>query len=198
LFIDDSEQPVSYAIIQPPFTLKFREMPKSELQAYAAWFHEVMPARIAELTKAVKSTPGHEEWEADETPESLERLGRWFETQVETRKRSDEEMEEIRSSLKFPIDIPEEELTNKTFSLAMDIGMYFGKVILKNVPGTRWDQVLKPKNDADYGQPVVAGSGFDVLNPVRIAVTLAYGFAAKERSGSRLGELYEVWREELT
>lgn len=184
---------LSYANIQPPFTLKFREMPKKELEAYRAWFHEIVSERIAELRKAVQGTRGFENWEPDETPESLDHLGEWFLQQVETRKRTDEEVGEIKARLSFPIDIPDEELTNRSFSLAMDIGMYFGRVVLKNLSGTRWDQALKNKNFADYGQPVIMGFGTVPLNPVRIAVTLAYAFAAKEQPGTRLRALYEVW-----
>lgn len=182
-----------YTIVQPPFTLKFRDMPKTELAAYRAWFHGVLEERIAELSKAVKGTPGFEGWAADGSPESLGQLGEWFAGHVETRKRTDEELGEIKLRLTFPIDIPNEELTNRSFSLAMDIGMYFGRVVLTNIPGTKWDQPLKNKNFADYGQPVIMGFGTVPLNPVRIAVNLAYAFAAKEQPGTRLQALYEVW-----
>ncbi len=182
---------MSYAIIQPPFTLKFEEMSKKDLEAYRTWFHQVIPERLATLTKAVKGTPGYQNWEPDLTPESLDRLGRWFEHQVETRKKSAEEIEETRSKLTFPIDIPEEELTNKSFSLAMDIGMYFSQVILKNLPGTRWDQPLKNKKFIDYGQPVIMGFGTVPLNPVGVAVTTAYRIS--RRKPAHLRELYETW-----
>jgi hypothetical protein len=184
---------MAYSIIQPPFELKFREMPKKDLIAYRDWFHAVMPERMAELTKAVKATAGFEDWDADLTSDSLGPLGEWFRVEVETRKRTDAEMGELKSRLTFPIDVPNEELTNRTFSLAMDIGMYFGQVILKNLPGTRWDQPVRNPKFADHGQPVIMGFGAVPLNPVRIAVTLAYAFAAKEQSGGRLRALYDVW-----
>jgi hypothetical protein len=184
---------MDYAIIQPPFALKFREMPKKELQAYREWFHSVMPERLAELTKAVKSTPGLQSWEPDLSPNSLGPLGGWYRDQVETRKRTAKEIGEIESRLTFPIDIPNEELTNKSFSLAMDIGMYFGQTVVKNLPGTHWDQPVKNPKFADYGQPVIMGFGTVPLNPVRIAVTLAYAFAAKEQSGDRLRALFDFW-----
>jgi hypothetical protein len=77
----------------------------------------------------------------------------------------------------------------------MDIGMYFGQVVLKNLAGTRWDQSPKNPRFVDYGQPVIMGFGIVSLNPVRIAVTLAYAFAAQERLGERLRELFDVWSE---
>jgi hypothetical protein len=44
---------MAYSIIQPPFTLKFEQMPKGDLVACREWFHTVKPARIVELTRAV-------------------------------------------------------------------------------------------------------------------------------------------------
>jgi len=184
---------MSYAIIRPPFPLKFREMSKKDLVTYRDWFHAVMPERLQELTRAVNSTPEFEGWRADYTPASLDLLGEWFRRQVETRPRSAAELEKIRASLTFPIDIPNEELTERSFSLAADVGMYFGQVIIQNLPGTGWDQALKNRKMVDYGQPVIVGFGPMSLNPVGIAVTLAYGFAAKAQPGGRLRALFDVW-----
>ncbi len=44
---------MKYQIIQPPFTLKFREMGKEELKEYYKWFMAVMPNRIAQLEKII-------------------------------------------------------------------------------------------------------------------------------------------------
>jgi hypothetical protein len=40
---------MAYQIIQPPFTLKFREMSKAELRDYYRWFHDCIPVRIWQL-----------------------------------------------------------------------------------------------------------------------------------------------------
>jgi hypothetical protein len=77
-----------YATIQPPFTLKLREMPKKELRRYYQWFMDVLPERINELAAAVRETPGFESWQPDFTPASLDALGQWFACQVETRSRT--------------------------------------------------------------------------------------------------------------
>src|SRR5450755_4307698 len=108
-----------YEIIQPPFTLKFSEMAKKELEAYGEWFHAITPERIAELTGAVKATAGFGDWRGDRDPESLVSLGEWFRKEVEIRRRTEAEMGEIRARLAFPIDVPDEELTNRAFSLAI-------------------------------------------------------------------------------
>src|SRR5512136_905587 len=122
---------MSYTTIRPPFTLRFHEMSKQELRSYATWFHNIALERISELLKAVNCTPGYEHWRADFTPESLDLIGRWFEGQVETRKDTPAEVEELRSELKFPIEVPEGQLTDRTISLAMDIGIYFAEAVLE-------------------------------------------------------------------
>jgi len=182
-----------YAIIQPPFTLKFREMPKPELKSYYAWFMQVLPERVAGLEQAVREAPSHGAWRADLTPDSLIPLGEWFASQVEVRKRTQEELDEIKAGLTFPIEVSEEELTNRTFSIAMDVGMYFSQVILKNLPGTKWDQLLKNRRDAEYGQPVLMGFGVVPLNPVRIATVIAYGISSHTKTGANLRAAYDTW-----
>jgi hypothetical protein len=115
---------MSYRTIQPPFTLKFRQMSKKELKEYFQWFQDVMPERLEELRKAVHTSPGFSGWRADYLPDSLDSLGDWFAVQVETRKRTEEELEEKRQDVAHaahPVEIPDWELTNRTFSLAMDI-----------------------------------------------------------------------------
>jgi hypothetical protein len=70
--------------------------------------------------------------------------------------------------------------------------MYFGRVMLENVPGVQWEQSLKNKKDAYYGQPVLVGfRGGAMLNPVWIMVTAAYNISHKKPA--RLRELYEAW-----
>lgn len=189
---------MSYDIIKPPFTLQFKEMDKKELKDYSKWFHEVRPTRIQELTRAIKHTHGFEQWEPDVSPESLNDLGAWFASKVSTRERSLAEIEEIESRLPYPIEIEGVELTNMTFSLAIDVGMYLSEVFLRNYPTIRWDQQFGSKNFVDYGQPVLVGFGVVPFNPVRVAITLAYGIAKGQSNSSRLREIYNIWAEKVS
>lgn len=182
---------MNYALIQPPFTLDFKHMEKKELKKYAAWFHDILPERIVELTKVVHNRRGFGEWAADMSVDSLDPLGRWFESHVEVRTQTRQEKKEIEARLVFPVDIPDSELTNRTLSLAMDIGMYFSQVVLKNLPGTEWDQPLRNARFADYGQPVLVGFGSVPMNPIRLAVTKAY--AISHGKPAALRELYLTW-----
>jgi len=172
-------------------------MSKKELKDYYQWFMEALPNGIDELTLAVRRTPGFERWQPDCTPDSLNMLGEWFAAHTENRDRTPEEVEQIRKGLSFPMDIPKQELTDQTFSLAVDVGMYFSQVLLKNHPSLRWNQPFCGKLHIDYGQPVLAGFGAMAFNPVCMMTTLAYGLADKRKKGSRLREIYEIWAKKV-
>jgi hypothetical protein len=184
---------MAYKIIAPPFTLRFREMSRRELREYRQWFPRVIPSRIEELASAVTGSAAFEAWQPDETLTSLDLLGDWFAKMVGMRPRTQKELQEIASRLPYAIEVPEEDLTNESFSFAMDIGMYFARVLLRAHPSLRWEQPLDDKRFADYGQPVLVGFGPVPLNPIRIAVTLAYGLAGGTQRGKRLRELYDYW-----
>jgi hypothetical protein len=168
-------------------------MSKQELRDYFRWFFDVLPTRIRELADAVRETTGFETWQPDETPASLDALGNWFASQAQTRQRTQQERQAIASRSTYPIEIPNEELTNRTFSLAMDIGMYLSQVLLKNHPSLQWEQPLGNKKFIDYGQPVLVGFGAVPFNPVRMLVTLAYGLVIKKETEKGLRELYDIW-----
>jgi hypothetical protein len=148
---------MAYNIIQPPFRMKFREMPKSELKAYFQWFLNVIPSRIAELANAVRESPDFEDWRPDYTPKSLEPLGSWLAKQVDTRPRMAEELQDIAEGLSYPEEVSASQLTNRTISLAMDVGMYLSQVFLRNHPSLKWDQPFGSKRFIDYRQPVLMG-----------------------------------------
>jgi hypothetical protein len=170
-------------------------MSKKELKDYFQWFMGMSPERVTELTGAVTQTPGFESWRPDGTSASLAALGDWLANTVETRQRSSQELQEIEGRLSFPIDGPDWELTNKSFSVAMDAAMYLSQVFLTNYALLRWSQEFGNKKNTDFGQPVLIGFGSVPLNPVQIMVTMGYGFADKSRAGGRLREVYDYWAE---
>ncbi len=186
-----------YQMVQPPFSLNFREMGKKELKEYYQWFMSNIPIRLNELKQVLALTPGFEGWQTDFSPESLTGLGEWFAIHVEVRKKTKEEIDKIKSQLTFPIDIPEEELTEATFSLAYDIGIYLSQVFLKNHGLLKWEQLFGNKKNVDYGQPVLMGFGKVPFNPIRITVVLAYGLSDKTRNGNGLKEIYDIWQNNI-
>jgi hypothetical protein len=168
-------------------------MSKAELKGYFEWFVNTIPKGVDELRNELRKSPEYKVWESDYTLESLNSLGNWFALNVETRQRTYQEIEEIRYRSPFPFDIADTELTNRTFSLAVDIGMYVSQIFVRNYPSLRWSQSFESKRSFDYGQPVLVEFDSGGFNPVHIIVTLAYGLASKNRTGRRLRDLYEVW-----
>ncbi len=184
---------MDYEIIQPPFTLRFREMSKQELRAYFAWFLDSIRSRVQILERAVRSTPGYEGWKADYSPESLGPLGDWFTAQVESRPLTEREIAEIRSEQRFPVGVPESDLTNRTFSLAMDIAMYLGQMIVNDHPSLAWKQPIGGKRTPDHGEAVIAGfpdRNLPTFNPVRALRGQAYDVVRRSEK-VRLREIYD-------
>jgi len=184
---------MTYQLISPPCSLNFVGLSKQDIKKFNEWFIAELPTRIAILESCVKASAGYESWVANFDSTSLVTLGDWFASQVETRDRTASELREMEAGLRFPIDISTNELTDEVVSKAMDVGMYFGEVLLKNHPALRWDFKTESKKFADYGQPVIVGVGAAILNPVRIALTMAYGVVAGTQSGSRLSQVYQFW-----
>lgn len=172
-------------------------MSKRELVDYREWFLDILPVRIPILEEAVRTTPGFERWCANENPESLDTLGEWLATQVETVARTSEELmqmrEKMQSQFRNILPIEDWELSNRTYSMAMDCGMYLGQVMLRAHPARlRWDQDLRDKRDADYGQVLIVGTGVVSMNTVRFLVGMAKNFVRK--TGKRnLRATYELW-----
>jgi hypothetical protein len=192
----------NYKIISPPFPLNFKRMSQKELKVYYDWYLSLIPERMKILRDAVQTTPGYEQWEADFSPESLDILGEWFSKNIKTRKQTRQEKEEIYSNSPAwfrKVDIGNEELTNLTFSLAIDMSMYLSQVFLKNIPGLKWLHVVKTrKDDINYGQPVIEGFDRLCFNPVHMLVTFAYGLADNTYDSRGLRELYELWKKFVT
>lgn len=188
---------MTYPTIQPPFTLDFPRMSKSELADYREWFLDILPARIRILEEAVYTTQGFERWRADETPESLNALGEWFTSQVETRTCTSEELMQLQEQTppQFRNILPTEiwDLTNRTYSLTMDGGMYLGQLMLRTHPtGLRWDQDLRDKRDANYGQILIVGTGVVSMNTVGFFVGMAKSFMRKTVKRD-LRAVYDIW-----
>ncbi len=184
---------MTYSPAQPPFTLHFATMDENELRGYYQWFMRVMPTRIEELARAVGDTPGFEMWLPDCSVSSLGPLGLWFTTQVDTRERTPEEIAAMNPTPQFPVEVPTYELTNRTYSLCLDMGMYFGRVMMEHHPSLRWTQLLKPKNAAYFGQPVIVDFRGGPMNPVWLCITFATRIARGEPDAARLTSLYNIW-----
>jgi hypothetical protein len=170
-----------------------RESGKQELKAYFQWFLSIIPERLDILPRLVNDTPGFESWAADFSPESLSRLGEWFAGRVGTRMRSAREIADIAALSPYPVEVPAEELSDGTFGLAHDVGIYLAEMLRHQHPPLAWIQILGNKQKVEYGHVGLAGFRGVDFSPVHIAITLAYGIAAKNRNARSLRCVYDVW-----
>lgn len=186
-----------YTPVIPPFSKDLVDMSKPELRQYREWFLSMIPERIGVLANAVRETPGFGSWDPDLTPDSLNQLGEWFAIQVEMRPRTALELKRLQEGTPFHFEVSKQELSDRTFSLAMDIGMYLSQVFLNRYSCLKWNQPLGSKRNMDYGHVVLAGFGSIALNAVSIIVVLAYGLADNTRTGRGLRNIYDIWEKKI-
>ncbi|MCK5125752.1 MAG: hypothetical protein KAR42_05810 [candidate division Zixibacteria bacterium] len=187
----------NYSIIQPPFTLKFSTMTKQEVKDYCQWYMDQIPIRLEILFNTIHASRGFEEWKPDYTPDSLNMLGEWFASQVETREETQDEIRKMYEDSPDwfkSVEIETWQLTNRTFSLAFDIGMYVSQVFLKNHEKLKWKFITSgSKRYAEYGQPVIYPFGKRDFNPTGMMYTQAYGLADETYNGGTLRKTYDIW-----
>ncbi|GAA0706487.1 hypothetical protein GCM10009429_38950 [Dyella marensis] len=184
---------MTYQIIQPPFSLQFWDMPKEELKEYFAWFKAVIPERIEKLTEYIRQDPAYVNWKPDNSTSSLDALGEWLIGHLSLRKRTEAEMEAMRSDSPHSIEMPNYDLTDASYSLAFDAGVYFAQMLMAHHPSLSWTQEFKSRKSMDYGQPLLVPFGPVPLNPIGVSVSIAHGLADRSRPASRLREVYEEW-----
>lgn len=202
---------MDYELIEPPFGLRlkdrmdldFGKLTKREARAYAAWFHEQAPKRIALLVRAVRSTPTYEDWVSDFSPRSLDTLTRWFAQIAAVRRISFKEMEEYLRIAPPWIEkaggVGDSDLSEETYSLCYDTGMYFATVLEANLKGLSWTIVERPKRSIDIHQPVLTGFGElgkGEFNPVRMMTVQAWRAVRSSDKLPDLRQLFDVWSQD--
>lgn len=187
-----------YSIIELPIYPDLKNRSKEDLKEYYEWYINIMPERLKQLSSVINANKSYISWKADYSPNSLEKLGKWFFENVEIRNRNENEIKNIyeNSPIWFQkVNINKWELSDRTFSLAIDIGMYITKTFLENNKVLKMThRLIGRKDDICYGQPVISGFKNKMeFNPTHIIITLAYGFADKTKNSSRLKEVYDIW-----
>lgn len=181
-----------YQLVSPPFTLDFRRMKADELSDYAAWFMGQRRHRIAQLESLVDSDPSYADWHATLSIESLAALGSWFPDHVVPRKRSWLERKKLTMVL-GGIAAPESDLSIESFSIAFDVGIYFGEALLARHSQLQWEQDRTRKDSADFGQMLVSGGNSGPVNPIRVAINIAYSAVEGAEAKSELLEAFQIW-----
>jgi hypothetical protein len=193
-----SRMPVpQYQLFSPPVAFPLWKLRARQARQYYDWFQSQIPVRLEELRRLVEpyGVP------LDYKRETLPALGRWFELQVETRPRTPEEMaaERLKEPAWLEGYVTPWVLTERTFSICIDTGIYFAELLRHFHPALRWDLVLKPKNDVDFHEPVLVGFPNRVrFNPTRILMVLAFKVVDGESMAPEFPRLLRTWEAEAT
>jgi hypothetical protein len=185
-----------YVPPNPPISKHPRQLSKSEARRFFDWFMEQIPIRTDQLLRLVTSHEGHSSWTLDFSVDSLDALGSWYAENVETRPRTETEIDAIYSSAPAwfrQVEVEEWELTDRTFSFAYDVGVYFGEVLRRSIDGVEWALKTNAPSSVDYHLPILRQSGSLDCCPLHLMTVYAYGIARGSRGPERLRQLYDVW-----
>lgn len=178
-----------------PIEYAFQSKTKDELKLYGNWFKENKNSRLNYLIEYIKSTPNYQYWNADFTPESLKELGKWLKENVETEKIPEQEYNKKRDEIPNYIELNDWDLTIKTRSILVDVGIYFGETYINTYKNLKWQQYFsKIKRDVNNGHVIIKLKKDDI-NPVWLLYILGLGLADKTKDENSLHNLFKVWED---
>lgn len=179
-----------YKIVEWPGGKALQKLSGPEQRAFWDWFISVKDHRVRTLEEYVcEDRP----WMADFEPDSLLALCDWF-----------GKIAESEYSERVGRAIPAEDAATwegtwlrnrykpsvKTLSIAFDIAIYLGDVIIRHLPNTRWVHCTRPKRYVHYGQPCIEGLRISPWSPMFVCVGLAGRILARDWSEDALVEIY--------
>ncbi|MFO0963185.1 MAG: hypothetical protein U0625_09810 [Phycisphaerales bacterium] len=183
-----------YSIIEPPFHRTPSELSVAELKQGFDWYLQSIPRRATVLAEVMAESQGYAQWSPNYLRESLAPLGEWFETQIQTRPKSETEIEAQRLAFGHSIDLSGPTLNVRTLSLCVDVGMYLGETMRVSCPSLRWVLPLKSKRHIYYGLPCLAEFGKRGSVSTGMLVSgLAWMILRGERSGDYLASIHDLW-----
>jgi len=181
-----------YSIVHVPYPHELKAMSADELQAFMRSFLDAIPQRISQLAEAVREPKAYGRWKADFRPSSLGALGNWFAANALIEPRAWEEKKNSQERGRPMIeDLSHHTLTERTRSIAFDVGIYVGQIFMKKDASLQWGQLLDDKNRVMYGLPVLTKSGRVVVDPISEVTALALALALNLQEGTALWALYD-------
>ena len=87
------------------------------------------------------------------------------------------------------------QLTDRGFALAADLGLLTARLLLEHGNGSeQWTVQRRPKSDAFYNHPVLAGFGPVPLEPVGGSIAEAHAVLRGDRSADAWKRIFSHWR----
>ncbi len=196
---------MKYQLNNPEYLHRFDFATSTHQDAknYFSWYIAQIPLRCPILEAAIQTTNQiFANWQANYTAESLKLLGKWFYQAAKWEPTSEEFRQNYlkKAQVNLPehlwsiIETPKFVLTQQTWSLIIDLGMYFGETLRQNTANVKWHLWTKGgKKDADYHQPILVNSALKrTCNPQRLMRVMALHFCERTQSPERLYELFEL------
>ena len=191
---------IDYPLMIPPVQKDFVEFSKEETKQYFEWYIAQSETRINQLQCYIAKT-GASEVKLDGTVSSLVSLWKWMEENMETEKKTKEEVEtEMIGRPEWMYDAIRQndwKFTVLTNALAVDISFYFAQLFTDNFNCIRWGYYTKPKNLISVNRPVLVGFIDNTfLDPRRIVINCCR-LSIKEKKETQLIETYNIWTKHI-
>lgn len=174
----------------------FFELTPKQAKEYFLWYTSEIPNRIALLWEYIKQERPEAE-PFDYSPESLIPLWEWYETKIEqvpmTAKEIESRVRMFPKYLESEIQKNTKKFTDETLSLALDISIYLGEVVVKNHPHLRWNYRTRPKREISVYRPVIDGLNYKMTLDSSRIVFVQMLTSVKEQNKNHLYVIYRHW-----
>ena len=174
----------------------FFELTPKQAKEYFLWYTSEIPNRIALLWEYIKQERPEAE-PFDYSPESLIPLWEWYETKIEqvpmTAKEIESRVRMFPKYLESEIQKNTKKFTDETLSLALDISIYLGEVVVKNHPHLRWNYRTRPKREISVYRQVIDGLNYKMTLDSSRIVFVQMLTSVKEQNKNHLYVIYRHW-----
>lgn len=165
---------------------------KDIIKTYEIWFFENKDYRIKTLENYIRTFAGFESLQMDFSINSLSEIEKWLETNIKTEPISEDEFERLRSIYPPEIGIEKWDLTDVSYSILYDVGVYFGELVIHHFPNLKWMQYISAsKLNVNLGHMVIQTKYKNCpMNPIWLIRILGFKLIEKKGNGNLLIELF--------
>lgn len=185
-----------YPLVNFPYNLRTIDrtiLTDDNLKNYYQWFVGIRLERLGVLNKVVFN---REEINFDK--KELTALQYFLQDSITTNEKTEDiikkEYNQLPKKLRKAHKIKPYQFVEPTYSIAFDVSIYFGELILMNIKKTEWNLETNPKM-AQFGYPCIKKPSLKrvKLVPYWIVMTLVTQIFEKRATEERLFELYQTW-----
>lgn len=188
-----------YKIINDtPYGFDWENQNTRQLRAFETWFFLNKDTRLQELNSEFKKVC-HKD--LDFSIDSLKDVGIFMKSAITPRKLSIEEYNEKKNKYGGTIEISPYDISIKSRSLLIDIGIYFGEVFIRNHTKLTWSQCrCRSIRDANRGYMVIIMNNSPYLkeiNPFRLMFVQGWKVLDGTFEENNLIKLYHIWNKDV-